>query len=102
MKNERGSSVIGPIVAIALLIGIIYLLVEYTNRPKPLIIDSASVQTFGEISNECGQTVVKIGATDLSSWVKQNQKAKIVSMAGVGDGTYGCITSYVIVYEKVE
>jgi len=91
-------------VAIILAIGLILFglitLIRRENIPAPILTSNAEIVEYGSIENAVGQKVVKIQYETLGSWIKQNPNAKIVSLVSVGDGVYGRITSFVIVYEE--
>ena len=84
---------------IVVLIFVAIVIIKYENK---ILISNSAIVEYGSIENEAGQKIVNIQYEKLGSWIKQNSNAKIVSLASIGGGVYGRITSFVIVYEAKE
>ena len=93
----------GILVALVLLASFLLILkfVEWENQPDALTSTTATLTIYGEAENKAGQKLIKIQYKQISSWMKQNPNAKIISISSVNDGAYGRITSFIIIYEEV-
>jgi len=86
------------VIAAAIII-IVFVLVNITNKPDELN-SSESLATYGQIDNNVGQSMVKIGGSGLASWIEANPNCKIITITSVDKGAYGITNAFVIVYEQ--
>ena len=84
---------------ILLAVGLTMILNHYSMQPDEELLGSGLIiQKYG-VENAMGQHVVSVPIQELGAWVKQYNKAKIVSIVSVNDGPYGHTTAFIVVYE---